>query len=175
MFFWQGGHESAGVNFAFCQAGTIGLVRKADESRVKPAFENCAGLRERREIEEMNGRFGNTTTKTFQHGGHEGMKQSPNISEVQLRTGRFAGIAGDANGLFALLQKGLGLHKKGAAGFGESYSVVSAFEQLDAKLVFELANLAAQGGLRHVQLLRRAGEIQFTGHGGKIAQMTEFH
>jgi hypothetical protein len=50
-----------------------------------------------------------------------------------------------------------------------------AFEQDDAQFVFELANLAAQGGLRHVQLLRRAGEVEFTRHGGEIPQMTKFH
>jgi hypothetical protein len=50
-----------------------------------------------------------------------------------------------------------------------------AFEQDDAQFVFELANLAAQGGLRHVQLLRGAGEVEFARHGGEIAQMKQFH
>jgi hypothetical protein len=54
-------------------------------------------------------------------------------------------------------------------------AVAGAVKQDNAQFVFKLANLAAQGGLRHVQLLRRAGKIKFTGHSGKIAKVTEFH
>ena len=175
MVLGQGGDERAGANFAFAQAGAIGLVREADEARVEAAFENGAGLRERREIEKVNGGFGRTAAKAFQDGRCQRMEQTPNVAEVQLRVAGFAGFARDTDGFFALPQQGLRLREERAARFRELDAAPRAVEQCDAQFVLKLPNLAAQGGLRHVQLLRRAGEVEFTRHGGEIAQMTQFH
>ena len=57
MVFRQRGDKRARSDFSFAQAGGIGFVRKADESRVEPAFQNGAGLRQRREVEQVDSRF----------------------------------------------------------------------------------------------------------------------
>ncbi len=175
MDFRQSGDERAGPHLAFAQTRGIGFVREANESGVEPAFENGAGLRKRREIEEVDGGFGKASAKALQHRRHERMKQSPNVSKVQLVVARFTGFARDTNGLLALFEYGLRLREKRPARFRELDSVVSAIEQRDAQFVFELANLPALGGLRNAEFSRRTREIEFTGHGGEVAQMSQFH
>ena len=48
-------------------------------------------------------------------------------------------------------------------------------EQPDAELLLELADLLADRGLRHVQALRRAAEVQLLRDRDEVPQVTEFH
>jgi len=53
--------------------------------------------------------------------------------------------------------------------------VARAFEHIRAQRLFKLLDGAAQGGLRDMQSLGRAGEAQFFRHGLKVAKVAEFH
>ncbi len=175
MVFRQCGHECADADFALAQARGIGFVRKTDKSGVQPALKNGASLLERRKVEKVDGRLWTVPAKAFKNGRYQGMKQSPNVAEVQLSVARITGVTRDVYGLFAMLENGASFGEERLARFCEMDSVAGAFEQPDTQFVFELANLAAQGRLRHMQFLRRPGEVKLTGHTGKIAQMTQFH
>ena len=48
-------------------------------------------------------------------------------------------------------------------------------QELDPQFLFQGADLSAQSGLRHVQFIRCAAEIEFLGHGSEITQMSQFH
>ena len=50
-----------------------------------------------------------------------------------------------------------------------------AAEQIAAKLAFELADGAGEGGLGHVTFLRRAREIERARHGEEVADLMHFH
>jgi hypothetical protein len=50
-----------------------------------------------------------------------------------------------------------------------------AAEQIAAKLAFELAYGAGEGGLSHVTFLRRAREIECARHGKEVADLMHFH
>ena len=57
-----------------------------------------------------------------------------------------------------------------AAFLGQEYSAVPAFEQAQAQLCLELANLAADGGLRQPKLFGGAGETLKPGRSLERAQ-----
>ncbi len=63
---------------------------------------------------------------------------------------------------------------QGLAGGGQADRPAAAVDQLDPDYRLELANLLAQRGLRDVQALGRAAEIQLFGHRGEVAQMSQF-
>jgi hypothetical protein len=50
-----------------------------------------------------------------------------------------------------------------------------AHKQLDAEVVFQLADLTAQGWLRDVELLRGLTEVEVFRDGNEVANVTEFH
>ena len=56
---------------------------------------------------------------------------------------------------------------------GEVHAGRGAHEQLDAELVFELADVTAERRLRDAKLARRLGEAARLGDGGERAQMTQ--
>ena len=53
--------------------------------------------------------------------------------------------------------------------------VIAALEQLDPQLILQLGDLPRQGGLGHMQLLGRFGEVFFSGDGQKIVEYPKFH
>ncbi|MOA53472.1 hypothetical protein D3C78_1769360 [compost metagenome] len=61
------------------------------------------------------------------------------------------------------------------AGFGQPDALASADEQRHAHHLFELAYRHGQGRLRHVQLFRRAMEVQRFGQDEELLQVTEIH
>src|SRR4051812_14780115 len=99
------------------------------------------------------------------------MKQAPDISQIQMWSGRLCGLASHLNGLLALAQQGNRFSLEGFAGIGELNAVVITREQLDAELVFQLANLPAQGGLGDPQFPGGTGEVQFTRDRDEVAQV----
>ena len=75
-----------------------------------------------------------------------------------------------------LHQRQPGVVEKGLAGSGQLDAVHAARQQLDADLMFEVADLPAQRGLRGVQpSLSGLGEASRLGDGDEIAKMPELH
>lgn len=60
-------------------------------------------------------------------------------------------------------------------GRGQPHAAASAFEEGDADLVLQLADLAAEGGLGDTQATGGPGEVQFIGDADEVAQVPEFH
>jgi hypothetical protein len=58
---------------------------------------------------------------------------------------------------------------------GEPCSLLSADEERDSNLVFQIGNLFADGGLGNVQLAGAAAESVMLGYRTEIAQMTQLH
>jgi hypothetical protein len=48
-------------------------------------------------------------------------------------------------------------------------------EELDAKLLFQVEDGLANGGLRHVQATRRLAVVQVMRNGDKVTQMSKLH
>ena len=78
-------------------------------------------------------------------------------------------LPGRAHGAVDLRQNRPRLGQKHLARAGELYTPLRALEQQHPQLGFELANLAAQRGLRDVQARGRATEVQCLGHGDEVA------
>jgi hypothetical protein len=74
-----------------------------------------------------------------------------------------------------VFENGAGLREKSAAGVAQPHAAFAAVKKAHAHLVFELADLSAESGLRDVEFLRRARETEVVRDGNKIAQVTEFH
>lgn len=58
---------------------------------------------------------------------------------------------------------------------GQDYIVAAAREELHAKLRLQIGDLPRQRRLRHMQLLRRAGEVLLPRNGQEISQYTKLH
>jgi hypothetical protein len=63
--------------------------------------------------------------------------------------------------------------EQGRAGRGEARGPVIPFEKLHLQLVFQRSDLARQHGLRDVQRLRGAAEVQVLGDGGEVAHLAQ--
>jgi hypothetical protein len=79
---------------------------------------------------------------------------------------RVARSFGRVSGLYHQLS---GFLEENISRFGELYVPLVADEQGNAEIVFQLADLAAQGRLRNVQLLRGLAEVQVFGDSEKVA------
>jgi hypothetical protein len=66
------------------------------------------------------------------------------------------------------------LHKTNPR-FRQLDTALCPFEKLDAEFLFEHPDLVAQRGLRHIQALRRASEVQLFSDCNHISEMAEFH
>src|SRR3954451_19237741 len=61
------------------------------------------------------------------------------------------------------------------AGLGQLDAARLAVEQLHIELVFERADLLAQGRLLDAEPFRRAGDMALLGNGDEVAKVTQFH
>ncbi len=68
-----------------------------------------------------------------------------------------------------------GFRQKHQAGLGQGHAAFAADDQRDTHLLLKILNLPANGGVRNVQPGGGAPNVQFFGHGDKIAKMPEFH
>ncbi len=68
-----------------------------------------------------------------------------------------------------------GMFVEQPSGLGQPQGPGVAVEQLDADLVLELADLAAQRRLGDVEDLGRAGEVPLIGDGDEVAKVAQFH
>ncbi|EPQ71081.1 Hydrogen peroxide-inducible activator [Mycobacterium marinum MB2] len=58
---------------------------------------------------------------------------------------------------------------------GEPLEAVAPIDQGDVEFTFELGDCRGQGGLRHITLLRRPGEVAFLSYRDEVLQLTEEH
>lgn len=91
-------------------------------------------------------------------------------------SGGLAGAAGCVDSGVDLHHRQARVVKEGEAGVGELDPVHAARQQLDPDLIFEIADLPAEGGLRGVEPpFRGLGEAAHFGDGDEIAKVTELH
>ena len=102
-----------------------------------------------------------------QRGGH--------VADAQPRRSGVVGVARRVAGHLRLLEHAAGLRQQRPSRIGEQDAALRAVEQLHAELGLELADLLADGGLRDVQALRRAPEVQLLGDSDEVPQVAEFH
>ena len=57
----------------------------------------------------------------------------------------------------------------------EVHPAGGAVEQLDAQLIFQLADLLREGRLGHMQALGRAAEVPFFRHRNEVVQLADVH
>ena len=69
----------------------------------------------------------------------------------------------------------LRLPEKKFPGGGKSDGAARPLEKTHPQFILEFAHRRTQRSLRHVQLLRRPPEVQFSGDGDKVAQSMQFH
>jgi len=175
MIFRQRGDKRTRPYLPFVQARAVRLVSKPNKAGIQFAIHESPSLLQSSEIEQMDGDSWRTLPEPMQHCRREGVEQTPHVANVQRSFAGPGGTARSLDSLLALAKQRPRLGLKSAAGLGEPHAAFIPFQELDAHLFFELANLAAQRGLRHAQLLRCPREIQFSGDGDKIAQVPQFH
>jgi hypothetical protein len=79
------------------------------------------------------------------------------------------------DGLLQLGDQGRRLGLEKLAGLGQAQRPAAAFQQLQAQLVLQLADLLAQRRLGDMQAQGGAAEIQLLGHRQEVAEMTQLH
>ena len=97
------------------------------------------------------------------------------VADAELRAGRGVGFTRGALCDLGLVQDPAGLDEEGGAGHGEGDAAVGAVEQADAQLRLELADLLADGGLRHVEALGGAAEVQLLRDRDEVPQVSQLH
>jgi hypothetical protein len=65
--------------------------------------------------------------------------------------------------------------EKDPAFLRQGHTPLIAQKEGNTKVLFQLSNLAAEGRLRDVQLLRRFAEVKALRNGYKVPNMTKFH
>src|SRR5712691_6267539 len=92
------------------------------------------------------------------------------------RFGRLRGSSRCLGGGLRLSERQPGMVEKGATGGGQFDAVHAAAHQLDANLVFEIADLAAEGRLRRVQpFFGRERQAALLGDRDEIAKVPKLH
>ena len=74
-----------------------------------------------------------------------------------------------------LSQHAAGLLQHRGARVGQRDAALGAIEEPHAELLLQLADLLAHGGLRDMQALGGATEVQFLRNGYEVPQVPEFH
>jgi len=87
----------------------------------------------------------------------------------------FLGVAGGFGGVGRLDDELAGLLEENVACLRQLNAVGIANEKRDAEILFELANLAAQGRLSDVELLGGLAKVEDFGDRDEVANVTEFH
>ena len=67
------------------------------------------------------------------------------------------------------------VREKRGSGYGEPHTAREAFEQLNAELVLELADLLADGRPRDVQASRGTAEVDLFGRRHEVPKVSQFH
>ena len=104
-----------------------------------------------------------------------GGKRVRHVADAELRTRRGVRVARRALRDLGLVQDPTGLDEQRGAGRGEGDAAVGAVEQPHAQLCLELADLLADGGLRHVQALGGAAEVQLLRDRDEVPQVSQLH
>jgi hypothetical protein len=66
-------------------------------------------------------------------------------------------------------------NEEGPAGFGKLHPSRIPREQLEAELIFQIADLLAQCGLRDMKAVSCSPQARFFGDRNKIAKVPQFH
>ena len=82
---------------------------------------------------------------------------------------------GFIDGIVNLAQNGAAVLQKRFARLGEVHHVGAACEQRNTKLVFKIADLAAERGLGDIQARGGMGNVLPLSNGQKITKMTQLH
>jgi len=88
---------------------------------------------------------------------------------------RIALLGEVAASCFEFAQDGAGAREKGPADFGEADGAAETVEEAGPKLIFELADLLRERGLRDVGLARGAAEGAGINDCTKVAELVKFH
>ena len=97
------------------------------------------------------------------------------VPDPQPHRGAVAGVASRCRATSAWCSTRRASSSSARAGVGERDAPLRAVEQPDPELLLELADLLADGGLRHVQALGGPAEMEFLSDGDEIPQVAKFH
>ena len=79
------------------------------------------------------------------------------------------------NAFFRQGEDAFGIDEKGAALLGEIDAAFGAVEQADAEFLFQIENLAREGGLGQMEAFSGPGEVELLGHRDEITHMAQLH
>src|SRR3569623_260151 len=163
------------ITFAYAlhlEARALRFKREADQARIELSRAERLSLLGGAQIEQVNRESGVEFAQSLQQTRRDRMKKTPNIAEIK------RGILVRLHALHrpaGLFQDRFGLGQKTLSFSSERHASAVSLQEGNAKLLFQLADLPAQRGLRHMQNLRRAGEIQLARHSGEVAELAQFH
>lgn len=106
----------------------------------------------------------------FENHGHEVRSQGGNHAQLERPHQRVAGGARHRLHLRGLSQSPLGMGQDLAAHRSHDHALVGTLDQGDAQLLFQLADLAAQGRLADVAGLGRPAKMPLLGHRHQVAK-----
>jgi hypothetical protein len=127
------------------------------------------------EIVEADADVGHLGLKSAQGGRKDADGRSGSVADL-----KFAGTiggdgAGFVNGFGGAFEDLASFDEKDAAGVGEADGFGGAFEEEETEFVFEVADLAAQGGLGDVEFEGGARNVFGFSNGNEITEVAEFH
>src|SRR5579863_2954192 len=109
----------------------------------------------------------------------EGWRQDPHSGRGRITHVQFTAACCDSLRSFHSVVRALQYRaravQKNAASFCETHGFGGAFQQGKTEFVFEVADLAAQRGLRDVELEGGTRHVLLFSDSDEVAEMTEFH
>jgi hypothetical protein len=128
-----------------------------------------------RHVVKLNAHAGIRFLESAQRPGEQFHRQRRRVADMD-----FAALS-TGNGFYGLdrfvgsLHHGAGFREEDAPGFSKPHGSGAVVEQGNAKLLLDVADLAAQGRLRNVKTRRRPCHVLFFSDGDEISQVAEFH
>jgi hypothetical protein len=170
---WQDGDERLPQN-QFKREVRIRFV--AQEGNVDPALFQVLGERHRKPARHLDLDIGQFVAKDPGRGREPSCFLFGEKPDGENRLSRPGGAAGRLHSGFGLRQRQTSVIKKGPAGRRQFDAAHAASEQRNADLVLEVADLAAEGWLRHMQaaLRRKLHASRFCDR-DEIAKMPQLH
>ena len=168
----KGDYEIRGADAMLFEAFGFSLKGQSDKANIQTSGRQRFALFRGGEVEKINGDGRIESAKLLQCVRHGGMKEAPDVADVEALLLRGACALHRAIGL---LKNRFCFREEGFTTWRESDFAVIALKERDAEFLFELLDLAAESGLGDMESGRSPGEIEFTGHGSEVAELPQFH
>ena len=151
------------------------LHRRVQQSDVDVARSQRFRLCARRQLPQLERDVWRAFPESAKGGRQHAVRRRRDEADDEPAHDAFAGAPSGDGRRLGHLEQPASVIEEDPTGHGETRGAADTGEELNAELALELLNLPAEGGLRDVQALRRAGEVSFLRDGDERTSKLELN